>query len=233
MVCVFVSHASSDRRVVERKIISLLRRNGINVWYAPTDIKNAEEWERQILRGLETCGDVLVVMSPNAAASEWVRREVNWAIAERRRIIPVMLKECRPDQLHLGLHSLQYLDFRRNIKQAQAKLLSLLRAEAEPEKPPPPGRGPRLVWAFIISLLLLAVTLSGYWYLSTPLQPRPAPPESNGAEATTSPTPQESRPDTRSSANANRQTNERTAPTVTVTPLDRRLKPSDAQGANK
>jgi len=122
---VFISHSSKDRRLVEQAIIYPLRQNSIETWYSTEVVKTADEWERQILDGLKKCDWFLVAMTPHAMTSRWVQREVHWAIEKREgKIIPVMLETCEPEELHIGLFSLQYIDFRHDIAQAQERLLT-------------------------------------------------------------------------------------------------------------
>ena len=126
MSSVFVSHSSLDRDFVEREIITLLRRNGIETWYSRDSIQTAAEWERHIRQGLRTCDWFLVALSPNSVESDWVKSEVDWALVERRgRVIPVMLETCDPTDLHLKLRLIQHIDFSQNIEQAQDRLLAL------------------------------------------------------------------------------------------------------------
>jgi hypothetical protein len=113
MTRVFLSHASPDRHFVEDVLVPLLQGHGIGTWYSREDIRGGEDFERKILEGLRDCGHFLVVLSPRSVASEWVRREVAWAEAERRgRIVPVLLADCRPEDLHLALKPLHLIDFR-------------------------------------------------------------------------------------------------------------------------
>ena len=54
-ITVFVSHSTSDRHWVEREIVEFLRANQINPWYSAHSISSAAQWEREILKGMETC----------------------------------------------------------------------------------------------------------------------------------------------------------------------------------
>lgn len=126
MPSVFISHSSRDRESVERDIISPLRAHGIDTWYSTDDIETASEWERQIREGLTKCEWFLVVLSPQSVESEWVRREAHWAVMKRMgKIVPVMLETCEPEDLHLGLLPIQYIDFRDNREQALERLLAV------------------------------------------------------------------------------------------------------------
>lgn len=110
---VFISHSTHDRPFVEAELLPVLQENGIEAWYAPNEIRTAEEWERMILHGLQQCDWFLVVMSDGAAASKWVKAEVHWAIDNRDgHIVPLFVRDCNPDDIHLRLRTIQYLDFR-------------------------------------------------------------------------------------------------------------------------
>jgi TIR domain len=150
MAKVFISHSRQDREFVEREIITLLRDHGIETWYSADDIQTAESWERSILAALKACDYFLLVMSPQSAQSEWVRREVHWAFERgRKTIIPVLKENCDFDEFHIGMVALQYVDFQNANEQARAKLLAAFNVsvnkppetpraafEVEPKKPP-------------------------------------------------------------------------------------------------
>jgi outer membrane protein assembly factor BamD (BamD/ComL family) len=126
MPCVFISHSSLDRDIVAREIISPLRAHGVDTWYSTDDIQTASDWERQILQGLMTCDWFLVALTPRAVESEWVRREVHWAIMKRKnKVVPVMLETCEPEDLHLGLLPIQYIDFRGGGDRELERLLAV------------------------------------------------------------------------------------------------------------
>lgn len=126
MPLVFISHSSLDHERVEREIISPLRAHGVETWYSTDSIKSASEWERQISTGLKKSDWFLIALTPRSVTSEWVWREVHWAFLKRKdRIIPVMLETCEPDDLHLGLLPLQFIDFRNEVAAAQDRLLAI------------------------------------------------------------------------------------------------------------
>jgi serine/threonine protein kinase len=123
----FISHSAKDREFVEYQIISFLERHGVKTWYSKVNIETASEWQRSILKGLESCEWFILVMSPGAALSEWVKDEVYWAIENRfRRIIPIMIDECDPRIFHIRIARIQHIDFRSDIENAWPKLLNIL-----------------------------------------------------------------------------------------------------------
>jgi hypothetical protein len=152
---VFLSHSTQDRQFVESELLPTLHQHGIDTWYAQADIHTTEEWERMIVRGLQLCDWFLVVLSENAAASKWVRAEVHWAIDKREgRLIPLFLRTCDPDNIHLRLRTIQYVDFRTDPSSGRDALLRIWgkhtpkplpargnTRSAEPTPTPPFGQG--------------------------------------------------------------------------------------------
>src|SRR5262249_46291567 len=122
------SYSEHDRQFVEKEILTAFRRNDIETWYAPADIRTGAQWERKVLTGLRSSGWFLVVMTPESADSKWVKHEVDWAIEHRAgRIIPVLLRDCPRGAFHLALPGIQHVDFRRSPGDAIKKLLGMLR----------------------------------------------------------------------------------------------------------
>ena len=101
---VFLSHASEDSPMPQ-KLATTLARHGVPVFFSPVNITGAQQWQNEILGALQRCDWFVVILSPNAINSMWVRREVAYALQDRRyedRIIPLKYIDC-------PLESLQWL----------------------------------------------------------------------------------------------------------------------------
>ena len=123
----FISHATADRTFVEKELCGLLRALGLEVWYAEENIQTSQQWERAILSGLRDSKWFILVMSPRAAKSEWVKDEVHWAIDERpSNIVPILIDNCDPKDFHIRLPRIQWLDFRTDVQKARENLVALL-----------------------------------------------------------------------------------------------------------
>lgn len=108
---IFISHSSKDRDFVESELMPFLRNQGVEPWYSRDDIEAAAHWEATILKGLRESEWFLVVLTPGAVVSEWVRTEVSWALSERKgRVIPLLRQSCDVDDLHLALRRIQWVD---------------------------------------------------------------------------------------------------------------------------
>jgi hypothetical protein len=123
----FISHASTDRSFVKREIVDSLEDIGFDVWFAEEDIQSANDWRKSIQSGLNSSDWVIIVMSQNSASSQWVKKEAAWAMKERPgRVLPILLSDCKLDDIHVRLPSIQYIDFRKQRKQAGRRLVRLL-----------------------------------------------------------------------------------------------------------
>ncbi|MGA2865843.1 MAG: toll/interleukin-1 receptor domain-containing protein [Verrucomicrobiota bacterium] len=110
---VFLSHVSKDRDFAGR-LAEELRRHGVPVWYSPTNILGAQQWHDEIGAALKRCDWFLVLLSESAVRSFWVKRELCYALQQRRylnRITPVLLQPCDFEQLSWTLSASQFIDF--------------------------------------------------------------------------------------------------------------------------
>lgn len=120
---VFISHATADRGFVEDTLIGMLKEQGMECWYSNEDIKGGDAWERSIRQGLADSGWFLVVLSPHAIGSKWVRTEVHWGLEKRPdNFVPIIIEKCNADELNLELLTRQFIDFSRDPVKARDQL---------------------------------------------------------------------------------------------------------------
>ena len=116
---IFISHTTADRPTFVDAFVERLRSHYLDTWFSPRDIPPGS-WEQAIRDGLAECHWFLVVLTPNALQSDWVRTEVALALADRRyfdpdrgicRIVPVLAAACDWTMLHPQLHRCQLVNF--------------------------------------------------------------------------------------------------------------------------
>ncbi|MBI4327151.1 MAG: toll/interleukin-1 receptor domain-containing protein [Chloroflexi bacterium] len=110
---VFLSHSAADRAFADR-IVALLRHHGIPVWYSATNILGAQQWHDEIGSALRRCDWFVVLLSPGAVNSIWVKRELLFALQQPRyenRITPLVLAPCDFEQLSWTLSAFQMIGF--------------------------------------------------------------------------------------------------------------------------
>lgn len=119
---VFLSYSHRNRRVATRLEDELEARN-VHVRRDATLLRPGDDWQEALKREARSADCVMVLVSPAAAASDWVRREVNWATAELaagglvERIVPLVLPSGGWDDFP-ELHPFQRVDYPRRPEAA-------------------------------------------------------------------------------------------------------------------
>ena len=125
---VFISHATADDAAVGA-IVSRLEAMGVSCWADHTNVEPSALWLADITRALrEECDWFMLVLSPSALASRWVRMEALYALASDRfdgRVVPVLLEDCEPGELAFTLEVIQSVDFRHDFEAGFARLKRL------------------------------------------------------------------------------------------------------------
>lgn len=121
----FLSHSSIDRPFAGR-LARDLRRHAIPVWYSATNILAAQQWHDEIGAALARCDWFLLVLSPAAIGSRWVKQELLYALNDRRyenRIVPLLHEPCDQEQLSWTLPAFEMIDFTAPYTNALRELL--------------------------------------------------------------------------------------------------------------
>jgi hypothetical protein len=124
---VFLSHASRDYAKA-RRLRDLLIAHDVPVWFSPHHIKGAQQWQDEIGEALARCDWFMVLLTPASVKSMWVKRELNYALIEKRyegRIIPLLFKTCDFCDLSWTLPQLQIIDFTEDYLKGCADLLRI------------------------------------------------------------------------------------------------------------
>jgi hypothetical protein len=124
---VFISHSSLDEPFVTA-LAETLQRHGVPIWYSRHNIQGAQQWHDEIGSALRRCDWFVLVLSDNAVASMWVKRELTYVLQQERyqdRIAPVMYSSCDTDQLSWVLSSIQTIDFRQDPDEGYRQLLRM------------------------------------------------------------------------------------------------------------
>ncbi|MDQ4039570.1 MAG: toll/interleukin-1 receptor domain-containing protein [Actinomycetota bacterium] len=104
---VFISYAREDREFLQPLLLEPLDAAGIQYWF-DEHLEWDDNWWQEVRSRVHRAHAVIVLMTPRAAKSDWVTREVLVAQEKSKAIFPVLL-EGKP----LGqLTAQQYLDLR-------------------------------------------------------------------------------------------------------------------------
>jgi hypothetical protein len=124
---VFISHAHANHSFLNR-LCAVLRAHAISHWYSKTHLIGAQQWHDEIGNALGRCDWFLVVLSPAATKSEWVKRELVYALNEARytgKIIPILLVSCNYNRLSWTLGEFQFVSFANDFDEGCKNLLKV------------------------------------------------------------------------------------------------------------
>ena len=65
--------------------MQMLRHVGVEVFQDVLDLEPGQRWERELYRRIDECDVVLLFWSNAARDSEWVGREIDYALARQQR----------------------------------------------------------------------------------------------------------------------------------------------------
>lgn len=109
---VFISYSRRDLEFVSR-LAQDLDEKVTGVWFDKSDIRPGQQWREEILNGIARCKVVVLVLSPDSAASQYVQMEIRTAAEQGKVIIPILY---RPLNLTGWMGELvsktQYIDLR-------------------------------------------------------------------------------------------------------------------------
>src|SRR5712691_8388946 len=136
---IFVSHSSKDNDFGVQLVEDLRRILGDEsaVWYdAKRGLNPGDQWFQKIENEVIARDIFLIVLSPDAMNSAWVRREFDIALNEKKRIIPVLYRSYQVWPYLRTVHHVSYLP-PRTYEAAFDELLTTLGLppDVQPAKP--------------------------------------------------------------------------------------------------
>ena len=107
---IFISHSSKDNTFGKRIVRDLREAFGNDaVWYdTQGGLNGGDIWWGEIVQELEQCNIFILIVSPEAMESEWVRREFNIALTAKKQIIPILHRKCK---MWIDLKIIQAIEF--------------------------------------------------------------------------------------------------------------------------
>jgi hypothetical protein len=93
-VKVFLSYALEDQELA-RDLATRLSEQGYEVWFDEWQILPGDNFAKRIGQALEEAEAMIVLVSPAAMKSKWVREEINFALGSQRyagKLVPVIVE---------------------------------------------------------------------------------------------------------------------------------------------
>jgi adenylate cyclase len=167
---VFVCYAHTDAARVYPEL-ARLHEGGLNVWY-DEGISPGHVWTDELANAIDAANRFLYFVTPASVASPHCRRELQYALDQRKSVIVVYLEDTAlPGGLKLSLgldqgilkYQMDAASYRRKLARALQADTAIGDGHAEPTSSRSGIRN--VVWTAAIAAIVIA---SGVWYWSTP-----------------------------------------------------------------
>ena len=107
---IFVSYNHDDEKVVYN-IISDLQQRGYRVWYDAGGISVGENFVKALADRIKNCEIFLCFLSPRYIDSPYCRRELNFALSNLKRTVPIKIENFTlPDVIKFELSGINWIN---------------------------------------------------------------------------------------------------------------------------
>jgi WD40 repeat protein len=132
MAKLFVSYSRKDS-VAARKLIESFKSLGNEVWVDWESIPPAVDWLEQIFRGIEEADAFIFMVSPDSIISEVCKVEIGRAVQNNKRIIPVVLRDVKPQDTIENIRKLNWTFLREtdNLDEGLAKVKTAIELDLD------------------------------------------------------------------------------------------------------
>lgn len=109
---IFISYSRKDKAFVQT-LSATLERLGYSLWVDWEDIQPTEDWWAAIQVGIEAASNFIFVLSPDSIASKVCGQELEHAVANHKRLVPLVWREgFDATVIHPALATHNWLFFR-------------------------------------------------------------------------------------------------------------------------
>lgn len=123
---VFVSYSRKDSETVD-EIVARLEADKFEVWIDRQDIHGGDLWREEIVEAIDRSYAFVLMLSPTAAASNNVRKEVDLAEDAAKALVPVLLAPTKlPSRLRYQLAGIQWINYNGAPKEKYLELARVL-----------------------------------------------------------------------------------------------------------
>jgi hypothetical protein len=129
---IFISYAREDKTFVEQ-LVKALAADGRDVWVDFEDIPFASDWWEEIQTGIDASDAAVFVISPDSITSRYCSLEINYAIKNNKRLIPVVFREPGEAQPPKEVAALNWIFFKEAAAFDQALKQLLLTVDTDQE----------------------------------------------------------------------------------------------------
>lgn len=105
---VFLSYSSASQPWV-RKFTEALTASGVSTWFDAHEILPGERWQAQIEKALRQSRVLIMVLTPESVQRAWTFFELGAALADGKRIVPVLSDDVDPSTIPAVVRQFQFV----------------------------------------------------------------------------------------------------------------------------
>lgn len=113
MTDIFISYAREDKEFVQH-LHNELRTNGREDWVDWKDIPPTAEWMQEIRSAIEATDAFVIIVSPDSISSAVYKQEIDHAVKNNKRLIPIIRCEVSEGSIPADLAKLNWIFFRKS-----------------------------------------------------------------------------------------------------------------------
>jgi hypothetical protein len=131
---VFISYSRSDGSQLAEKVIALLEENDISSWRDITDMTGEHDNWPEVKLAIENAQHLVLILTPRALKSKWVKKEWSYARQEGVRVSPILVDDIEGSLMPFWQkrQQLYYIE----DAESQNLLLNVLQGEGRIRKVP-------------------------------------------------------------------------------------------------
>src|SRR5947209_7938384 len=126
-ISLFISYAHADSAFVDR-LEADLHKQGFDPWVDRERLVGGVRWRRELQDAVKRAQVLLIVLSPDAVASQNVQIEYDYVLELGKVVIPLYYRQC---DLPMELRAIQWIDFRHSYKQGIQALMQALHRQQD------------------------------------------------------------------------------------------------------
>jgi WD40 repeat protein len=132
MAKVFISYSRKDIEFA-KKLTAELQKGSLDFWIDWEGIPPTVDWWREIEKGIEEADIFLFLISPDSAKSKVCGQEIDHAVKNGKRLIPIVVRDINDDEKPAQLGHLNWIFFRENddFLAASQKLMTAIQTDYE------------------------------------------------------------------------------------------------------
>lgn len=122
---IFLSYSRKDTEVMVR-VRDTLRAEGFVVWTDEELTPGTPQWHKAIEQAISDATGIVVLLSPDSKASQWVANEIAYAYTNDVAIFPILVRGEEREAVPIQLISVQRVDIRTRFLAQMQELVDTL-----------------------------------------------------------------------------------------------------------